>query len=401
MKKILILSLNYYPKYIGGAEVSIKEIVERLPTDKYEFHMLTLRFDSDLLKEEVIHGIHVHRIGFTKKGANIGELKNTWLKYNKYYFQIFAFLHAFKLHREHKFDALWAMMAHSCAVPAGLFKTFFPKVKYLLTLQEGDPPEQIERMAKPLFWPISSISFWLFKNGFKKADVIQSLSTYLNTWAERMGNKNKKVVIPNAVNFKFFSQEVPPNEIQEVKNEIGIQEGDVWLITTSRMVYKNAIDDCINALAFLQDNVKFAIVGIGPEEDKLKSLVETNKLESRVKFLGEKKNNTLPKYLKACDIFVRPSRSEGFGISFVEAMAAKIPVIATTEGGIADFLFDEKTGYVCLKDDPRTIAHAVNRIMNDKELKNRVVENAYQMVQEKYDWDIVAKQMEKEFFEVI
>ena len=45
MKKILIFSLNYYPRFVGGAEVAIKEITSRLPKDEYEFHLLTLRFD--------------------------------------------------------------------------------------------------------------------------------------------------------------------------------------------------------------------------------------------------------------------------------------------------------------------------------------------------------------------
>ena len=70
-------------------------------------------------------------------------------------------------------------------------------------------------------------------------------------------------------------------------------------------------------------------------------------------FWGQVDHKEMPKYLKISDVFTRPSRSEGFGISFVEAMAAEIPVVATQEGGLADFLFDpdrnkdKKTDWYC------------------------------------------------------
>ena len=92
----------------------------------------------------------------------------------------------------------------------------------------------------------------------------------------------------------------------------------------------------------LPENVHFIVLGVGPDEVMLKKLVKHERVESRVQFLGQIEHNEMPLYLKACDIFIRPSRSEGMGNSFIEAMAAGLPVIATQEGGIADFLFDEK-----------------------------------------------------------
>lgn len=410
MKRVLIFSLNYFPKYVGGAEVAIKEIVERLDKNKFEFHMLTLRFDSNLPKYELLHGIHIHRIGFTKSNASISDIRKFPLHYNKYYYQLFAVFYAVKLHIKHKFDFTWAMMAHSCGVPAGMFKLFFPKVKYILNLQEGDPPDYIENLAKPfpkefsfVSGILNKISFWFFQNAFRKADVVQSLSTYLNKWAVRMGNKKLQVVIPNAVNYNKFATRANESEVQKIKNEIGFKDEDVWLVTTSRLVVKNAVDNVIESLQYLSGNVKFLIIGIGPEEERLKKLVKVLKLEDRVRFYGEVQNTRLVAYLNACDIFVRSSRSEGFGISFVEAMASGLPVVATLEGGISDFLFDEKTGFVCEKDNPKSIANAVNRILKFKQenILQQILVKAKKMVQEKYDWDIIAKRMEEEVFDKI
>ena len=171
MKRVLIFSLNYYPRFIGGAEVAIKEITDRISPEEIEFHMVTLRVDSNLPRVEKIGNVLVHRIGFTTKAPSIGDLRKFPLHLNKYYFQIGAYAKARMLHRKYTYDGIWAMMAHSCAIPAGMFKKAFSDVAYLLTLQEGDPPQEIENTMKPV-WS-------LFQQGFVRADALQSISTFL------------------------------------------------------------------------------------------------------------------------------------------------------------------------------------------------------------------------------
>ncbi len=113
----------------------------------------------------------------------------------------------------------------------------------------------------------------------------------------------------------------------------------------------------------------------------------------------------MPKYLKISDIFCRPSLSEGFGNSFVEAMAVGLPVIATQEGGIADFLFDAKrnpeqetTGWAVDARSPEQIAEAVRDILDNPEKTQRIVATAKKMALEKYDWNIIAEDMQEKVF---
>ena len=170
-------------------------------------------------------------------------------------------------------------------------------------------------------------------------------------------------------------------------------------------MHKNACDDVIRALPYLSANVFFVILGTGPDEHMLRKLAADLGVTERVHFLGHVGHSDMPKYLKACDIFIRPSRSEGMGISFVEAMAAGLPVIATQEGGIADFLFDEKrnpdmpiTGWAVDKDSPKQIAAAIESIMANPEKVRAVVRTAKEMVIEKYDWDVVSQEMREKVF---
>ncbi len=407
VKRILIFSLAYYPKYVGGAELAIKEITDRLARGRstaegiepseIEFHMVTLRFDSTLPKVERFGNVLVHRIGFATENPSISDLNSYPLRLNKHLFQFLATWKAFSLHRTYRYDGIWAMMAHSCGVPAALFKLIYPRVPYLLTLQEGDPPERIERIMLPL-WP-------LFARAFTSADIVQVISTFLGRWARRRGFTGPLEVVPNGVDVERFSREEMPAVVEEVSDGLGKRMGDVFLVTTSRLVRKNAVDVVIRALSLLPEHVRFIVLGVGPDDLSLKRLARESGVSERVRFVGEVAHREIPTYLHASDIFIRPSRSEGMGNSFVEAMAAGLPVIGTQEGGIADFLFDEKrnpdkpiTGWAVDVDNPEQIAEAVKDIMSNPEKVRAVTATAHALVAEKYDWDIIARDMREKVF---
>jgi glycosyltransferase involved in cell wall biosynthesis len=308
-----------------------------------------------------------------------------------------AYFTAVRLHRMHTFSGVWAMMAAFAGFSALFFKLRYPRVPYLLTLQEGDPIPHIlskVRFVKPLFVRI-----------FTEADIVQTISMYLGVWARSMGFTKQLEVIPNAVDTAHFSHAYPDEELAALRTALGKKPGDIFLITTSRLVTKNACDDVIRALALLPPTAHFLILGDGPDKDMLSALAIKEGVSDRTHFVGQVDHRDMPRYLQVSDIFVRPSRSEGMGNSFVEAMAAGLPVIATQEGGIADFLFDAKrngdhtpTGFAVDKNSPEQIKEAVERILGDREGTKRVVSNARSMVFEKYDWHLIAHEMHTRVF---
>ena len=88
-------------------------------------------------------------------------------------------------------------------------------------------------------------------------------------------------------------------------------------------------------------------------------------------------------------------------------MASGLPVIATPVGGIVDFLKNPSnssgqvpTGLFCEVNNPESIAKQVKRLVADEPLKIRIVENAKKMVKEKYDWDLIADEMNSKVFNI-
>jgi len=388
--KILIFSLVYYPKFIGGAEVAIKEITDRIPREEIEFDMVTLHLDSKLPKFERIGNVNIYRVGYTGVQKNPSDSLPWYLHLNKYMMPVTALVRAISLHRKNRYDAIWSMMATYNSFAAVIFKILNPKVPFILTLQEGDPIPYIKRRAM-FVYP-------LFKKIFTKADHIQTISKYLADWAHDMKAKCPVTVIPNAVDFNLFSTRKPHAELEILKQKLGKKIDDIFLITTSRLVVKNAVGDIISSMQYLPSNIKLLILGTGYQEKELKERVKILGLEERVNFLGYVSHRDMPQYLHVSDIFVRPSLSEGFGNSYIEAMAAGIPVIATPVGGILDFVRDGETGLLCEVQNPSSIAQKVEKLIKDSESREYIVRNALEMVKEKYEWSIIANDMKNEVF---
>jgi glycosyltransferase involved in cell wall biosynthesis len=387
MKKVLIFSLVYYPKFIGGAEVTIKEVTDRIPHSEMTFDMVTLRIDKKLPKYEKVGNVNVYRIGWVYNQKQSSDSLPWYMHLNKYAFLIFGTAKALSLHAKNQYDSIWSLMATYNTFAAIFFKLIHPKVRFIFTLQDGDPISYIKKRALPLY-PF-------FKMFFTKADHIQAISKYLANWAVEMNAKCPITVVPNAVDYKLFSQDFSEIELDEVKREIGKKPNDIFLITTSRLVLKNAVSDIIKSLVYLPSNFKLLICGQGYEEERLRDLVKIENLQDRVVFKGYVGHKDMPRYLKACDIFVRPSLSEGLGNSFLEAMASDIPIIGTNVGGIPDFLIDRKTGLFCEVKNPKSIAKCVKILSEDIELRNQIIIEANTLVKDKYNWENISQQMSK------
>lgn len=354
-KRILIYSTAYFP-LVGGAEVAIKEITDRLG-EGFEFVLITARIDNKLPKRERIGNVDVYRMGL---GTSFDKL---WLAIGGGYLGV-------KLARKEPFCMVWGVMASFAGLAALRFKELKSEIPFLLTLQEGDDLDDIEKKMR--------ILWWRFRKIFISADCVQVISNYLADWARRMGTTGKIELIPNGVDLSKF--------------QLGQREKNKTIITTSRLVKKNGVSNLIRALLILPSDYKLKILGIGPDELKLKKLTKELKLSSRVSFLGFVSSDKISYHFSQSEIFARPSLSEGLGNSFLEAMAFGLPVVGTPVGGIPDFLEENETGWFCEPNNPRSLVEKIKYITDPNNLNqvDRVVMKARLLVEEKYDWDKIA-----------
>jgi len=119
-------------------------------------------------------------------------------------------------------------------------------------------------------------------------------------------------------------------------------------------------------------NIKLALVGdaiysnSNEYKQRLLSLIDSTGLRDRIIFTGYREN--IPELLASFDIFVLPSRSEGFGRVNLEAMAMGRPIISTFVGGIPEVVLDGVTGILVTPGDSKALAHAIMRLLNDSQL---------------------------------
>lgn len=392
-KRILIFSLMYYP-LVGGAEIAVKETTDRVAGETLAFDMITLRYDRALPRVETIGNVTVYRVGFSKKGPGLEDLVAFPLYLIKVFYPLLAFTKALFLHRRNHYDALWAIMSYA-GFPAVFMKMFYPRLSFILTLQEGD---SIAHMTKRLRIRLVSP---LYRLVFRRADRIQAISHFLAGFARDEGALCPTMVIPNGVSLEAFSQTYREEELLELGTSLGATAQTRYIITTSRLVPKNAVDILIMALKYIPPTVELIVVGDGPDRDMLIGLSKSEGVERRVHFTGQKKLDEIPKYLAIAEVFARLSRSEGLGTSFLEAMAAGLPVVATSVGGIVDFLVDGETGVVAKVNDPKDAAEKISRLLDNPLLLQKIAEKGRIMVEERFTWEKVARAMRSEVFDAV
>jgi glycosyltransferase involved in cell wall biosynthesis len=359
VKKVLIYSTAYFPM-VGGAEVAIKEIADRL-TD-FEFVLVTARLNRAYPKKEKIGNVTVYRLGW---GTH----------FDKLYLAFLGGRFGLKLTQDEPFGLVWGMMASFAGLAALRFKELSPGVKFLLTLQEGDDLKEVEKKMR--------ILKWRFKKVFILADQVQVISSYLREWAMSFGVEEKNItIVPNGVDLDKF------NFSGRNKNKT--------IITTSRLVKKNGVDTLIRSLALLPTDYRLKILGVGPDEKKLKNLARELGLSERVDFVGFVASENIKDYFAQAEVFARPALSEGLGNSFLEAMAFGLSVIGTPVGGIIDFLKDGETGWLVPPNDPQVLAEKIKFITKEENEAQveEVIKKARSLVEEKYNWVKIAEEMD-------
>jgi len=334
--------------------MAIENIAQRLPG--VFFDIVTPRYNRAWPAVEEDKNTTVYRVGF-------GSKLDKWL------FPILGLLKAYRLTGQYVYKAIHGYQASQASSAAFLLKYLKPRLPFILTLQEGKVLNQQSFLVK-----------FLRRLIVQKADHITVISNYLADYAVQFQKPVTR--IPNGVAVDLFV----PRDFQNPRKRI---------ITVSRLVNKNGVENLIRAFALLtlSHDLELFIAGDGILKPKLMQLAQELNVSDRIIFAGTVNHNDLPALLAQSDVFVRPSLSEGLGSAFLEAMASGLPVVGTQVGGIPDFLNHGETGLFCDPHRPDDIAQKIELILSDGILRNKIIKQALIHVRENYSWEEIAKRM--------
>ena len=227
--------------------------------------------------------------------------------------------------------------------------------------------------------------FWV-----QKSDLIITPSKYLEkiitSWRVPI---DKIRVIYNAVQEKHKTQQIPNISPFSGTN----------IICVGRLISLKKYDKVIECLSEIP-NTRLILVGDGPEKQNLLNLTLRLNLSKRIIFVGQVPKDLVSSYLKVADIFVQNSIHEGFPHVVLEAMQAKIPVVATDVGGTGEVVKDGVTGLLIESGNMESLKKALVRLIQDKHLCERLVTNASEQLKN-FSFEKVMEETEKSFIKLI
>jgi len=238
---------------------------------------------------------------------------------------------------------------------------------------------------------------WLLPKIYNQASAIIANSQNTKVLLENIGVHSKKIHIINpGVNVQYFN--VEGDAAQTIRQRHHLGEAPV-ILTVGRMQRRKGQDMVIKALPHIQQKipqVKYVIVGSGEELSHLEKLVREFQLTDSVIFAGRVPDNELAAYYAACDVFAMPNQQigpdiEGFGMVYLEAGAARKPVIGGKSGGTEDAIIDNLTGLRVDGTNIEEIATAITSLLLDPARAQAMGECGRRRVEQEFTWEAVVE----------
>ncbi len=190
--------------------------------------------------------------------------------------------------------------------------------------------------------------------------------------------RDKIIVFNNSLNgiAKYEFNELERNKF---RSKLNLEDHQKLIITIGRLLNTEAYkgyDKTIEAISRLQNNnVVFHIIGKSEEIEKLRiqNLINKNNLQTQVKLIGFVNDDELKWYYQAADLFVMPSKGEGFGLVFIDAMANGLRVIGGNADGSVDAISSFSESYLVNPDDVNEIANSISIALNSKWSSNEKI----------------------------
>ncbi len=256
-------------------------------------------------------------------------------------------------------------------------------------------------------------SSWIEKTAIEMADAIIAVSkeTKEDVLKYFDVDEEKISVIYNGINL----DEYVVTEETSTLEKYGIDKSKPYVLFVGRITRQKGIIHLVNAIKYIDSNTQIVLCAGAPDTPEIAkemegSVNEVKKTRNNVIWIDEMldKKEVIQLYSHA-DVFCCPSIYEPFGIINIEAMACETAVVASAVGGIKEVVIDGETGILVPLEqqdvapfepvDPdkfaKHLANGVNRLINNKALRETMAKNGRKRVEETFDWVAIAKQVEE------
>ncbi|HET9867725.1 MAG TPA: glycosyltransferase [Nitrospira sp.] len=336
--KVMLLAVGLG---VGGTETHILELASRLDRTKYDVMVCALKSGGCVADDLRARGVRVVSLG------GVGT------------FDIRVLFRLWKVLQAERPDVIqsflfWANL--SARVLGRLFKAVRVVCSYHDEIvSEGRLMKAIDRLTFQWSHAVVCCS----------EAVRQSVSTRIG------GRVADQVIIPFGVDpLRFATTELA------TRRELGLREGGQLIGTVCRLVEpKKGLSVLLDAMTVLRQRkgglpCQLLIVGDGPSRRLLAAMSEQLGLSRCVVFAGVRRD--IQRILPLLDVFVLPSLYEGFGIAILEAMAVGKPVVATSVGGIPEFVVPGETGLLVEPGNAAALAEAIACVLHDPDRAKRM-----------------------------
>jgi len=257
-------------------------------------------------------------------------------------------------------------------------------------------PYYVTAHAREVFLRRTSRSRRLMRAVFSGARMVFAVSHYTKSILVREGvpPDHIKVILNGTDACKFH----PNVNTSPVRKRFSL-DGRRVILTVSRLEPRKGVDLVLRGLGSLVKafpDILYMVVGDGRERSRWTELAGELGLSEHVRFIHRIEEEEMIQLYAACDLFVLPCRelveggevldAEGFGIAFLEANACGKPVVAGRSGGAVDAVKDGETGLLVDPRDEKAISGAIELLLRDRALAERLGRNGRKRVVEDLDW---------------
>lgn len=374
--RIAFVTFEYPPFIVGGAGIYALHVTQEISKLGHDVVVFTPDIVENTFESD-IHSLKIHKIPINKKIPF--KALQFWLRLPN---------EIKKCEKYTVFDII-----HFNGISYWFLKKRLSKAKHIVTVHhlvkdaaKNNSLSLISRI-KDLCGENGFFVSYFEKRCIKFPDKLVSVSNFTKKQIIESYNvdPDKIKVIYNGIDSNGYS--LPDGEVIATKRQLGLDNKPIIL-------FVGRVDDPRKGLDFLLKSLKqvlqkmdviLLVVGKG-DQSNAKRWLHSLGISDKVIFTGFVEDSDLKKYYLLCDIYICSSRLEGFGLTLLEAMAARKPIVTTNVGAISEIIIDGFNGRLVDSENIENMADVICTLLKNQELRKEIGENNWHYVSEKFSW---------------